>query len=488
MFKNHAPWSVIPHNPIACRGWGCFLAAAVMALGLAGCSRSPAVQMSLDQNRLRASAAEDVVGPTSADPNTLLRTAHNLRWLGDYLRTKEHLDACEDLLQSAGQGGRKPIALQSRLALAQGWLHYDRGEWQDGWRQVRQALRDDPGNRSLKLIYGLLCARDRKRSEAFRLADEFDRREELSTEAPWIRSSYRVATGSLSEAYELIFNAHPHGTHNAECWRAMGEIAESLQEYSQANQWYGKSFSALPVSKPSTTVKKTHRRLKPGSLKTHQDVWLAYDRYYITGSLSAYTSLALERFERAPSGERKSFWAEQVVNAAGIMLRKNIDEPWAYRARGLVLAFGEQNERAIRDLHKAIHLLADRVPPEGRLQGAMGHLFLEEKDHIQARAYLERAVQLEPDDATYWRDLGLALIMDKETEAAEQALTRSLALDDSFPTTWYNRGLMYLHRKDYTRARADLEEAARRAPDNPEVGQLIQKVRMLESRNRPQNP
>ncbi|PID81929.1 hypothetical protein CSB20_00415 [bacterium DOLZORAL124_64_63] len=265
----------------------------------------------------------------------------------------------------------------------------------------------------------------------------------------------------------------------------MGEIAEALGEYRQADRWYTESAHAPPFGGALGIRSLKYPRLKPGGSKTHQKVWLAFDRYYFTGSLSAYTRLAWDRFEAAAPGRKKVFWAEQTINAAGILLRKGLDEPWAYRVRGLVFAYGNDTDRAIKDLKTAGRRLARLERPDGRIEATLGHLYLEKKNAIQALPHLQAAVDLQPASAGAWRDLGLALIMGKQQEAAEQALNRSLELDADSATSWYNRGLLHLHAQRYDQALRDLGEAARLAPGNREVIELLQRARALRRAHTP---
>ncbi len=470
-------------DPTARRRWGLLFSAFVFLLTLQGCAGGAALRPCLQQGKWRASAAEDSTGLQTTDPAALLQEAEGLRWMGDYLRTVEHLDAAEAILARGVPGN---ILERDRLLVELGqqraWLHYDRGEWKEGLRVARSALELDPGNASLLLVYGLLAGREGKRSQALEVADDLQRAEPHNPDGNWVRGVYRISRRQLREAFNLIEDLSPNRGHQAECWRDMGEIAESLEEYSRANHWYAESAHALPYSDTGCLNRVKGPRLKPGSRKSRQEVWLAFGRYYATGSLSAYTKLAFDRFDAAAADPGRVFWAEQTVNAAGILLRKGIDEPWAYRARGLVFAEMDQGDRALRDLRNASRLLDRLKQGDERIEATLGHLFLKEKDAVQALPHLRAAVRMNPKSAAAWRDLGLALILEGQSREAEQALDRSLALDPKSATSWYNRGLMFLHARDYGRAVADLKEAARLAPENREVIKLLQQAQVLERR------
>jgi tetratricopeptide (TPR) repeat protein len=221
------------------------------------------------------------------------------------------------------------------------------------------------------------------------------------------------------------------------------------------------------------------RVLDPYAPEHTLPVWLAYGRYYLTGSLSAYARLALDNFNRYPDGPDRDFWANALVNATGILVRMDFDEPWALRARGLVFAETGMPDLGLADLAKASQLLNETDQADADMEAALGHMLLMKEDHLAALPHLRRAVELAPGDAVAWSDLGLALIMTGETEEAEAALTRAIELDPKLATAWYNRGLMHLHAEDFEAAEADLNEAARLAPGNPDMGQLLQQIRRL---------
>ncbi len=434
----------------------------------------------------RIRALGNAAGLAPDDPAVWLKQAHLRRWLGNYLKTVDCLDSAAAAVRNYQPGVHtwSKREMQRRTALARAWVHYDRGEWQLGLEWARAARQVSPTDSSVRQIYGLLAGHSGMRSEAEDLADDLGRVEDGHSDINWIKASYRMSTNQYRQAFNLIMDLHPNRTHQAECWREMGEIAEYLEEFSRAGRWYDESFSALPFRSNNGLVSYHHSRLKPGSKGSWQKVWLAFDRHYVTGSFSAFTSLAFERFQETEVAEEKDFWAGQVVNATGILLRKEMDVAWAYRARGLVFSYVGKSERGLRDLKQATWLLAREGQKDSEVEAALGHLYLNLENHVQALEHLHVAVELNPLGASVWRDLGLALIMSEQPKDAEVALTRALRLDPVSATSWYNRGLLYLHQNDFKRAVPDLEKAATLAPDNEEVIQLLQKAQQLERQNR----
>lgn len=434
----------------------------------------------------RIRALGNAAGLAPDDPEIWLQQAHLWRWLGDYLKTVECLDsaaaAVRNFQPNVHSWSKKEM--QRRTALARAWLHYDRGEWQLGLDWARAARQVAPSDAKVRQIYGLLAGHSGLRSEAQSVAEGFGRTDDAFSDINWIMASYRVSTKQYRQAFNLIMDQHPNRAHQAECWREMGEIAEYLGEFSRAGRWYDESVSSLPFRAENCLVRIKHPRLDPGSKGNWLKVWLAFDRYYVTGSFSVYTNLAFSRFQNADEPEEMDFWAGQVVNAAGILLRKEMDVPWAYRARGLVFAHVGNSDRGLRDLKQASSLLGRDGRIDFEVEATLGHLYLAKENQVQALRHLHKAVDLDSQVASVWRDIGLALIMSDKTREAERALTRALDLDPKSATSWYNRGLLYLHRKDYSRAVLDLEKSAVLAPENEEVIKLLQQAQVLERQER----
>ena len=85
-------------------------------------------------------------------------------------------------------------------------------------------------------------------------------------------------------------------------------------------------------------------------------------------------------------------------------------------------------------------------------------------------------MELAPDRAQTWSDLGLVMVRSGDNAGAEEALTRAIELDPGLVAAWYNRGLLNMHRGDLERAAADLAEAARLVPDNQDIARLLQQI------------
>jgi len=453
-------------------------------------ARRDQAEIWLDRSRSAGKASDRVqalvraAGLAPDDPDIWLKLAKIWRWVGDNLRTKTCLNNAAAAIRKLGRKNsdltdcsgdyKKDAAL--RTATLRAWLHYDRAEYYDGLKWANAAVKLEPGNALARQVQGVLEASLGHRSRAHEIADDIQRTRGYHTDTAWILSTLDRSWGRNREAFNYYLNLRPIEDHAAECWRDMGLAAERVGEWSYARRWYRESAAALPFEDTSCLVEISHERLAGRERSSHQPVWVAFGRYFVTGSRSAFTAYALERFEQADSPEEKDNWAGLLVNSAGICIRMNEDKPWALRARGIVFSRTGKEGRGLEDLRRAAKGLKELGLQDGRVEAEIGHLLLKKEQQKKAIRNLRRAVELDADYAAAWRDLGLALIMAGDSVEAEKALTKSLELDASSVTAWYNRGLLNMHAGRFDEAEADLIKAAHLAPDNPDVARLLQQV------------
>ena len=444
-------------------------------------------------SRGRAESLLAAAGLAPDDPDPWLQLAEMWRWAGDYL----HAEACLDHAAAAVKAWGSPAAdgpmdrsgrddAARRTALLRAWLHYDRAEWRRGmeWAQVAANLKS--GDRDVWRIQGLLAAAMGQRSQAHEFAADIRRKDTFSSDVNWILAVLDCSRGQDRAAFALLLNSdargntvaelRPNREHAAECYRDMGTIAERVGEWAYARRWFAESRAAVPLGRTDRINEVKVPRLGPAGQAPVMPVWLAFDRHFVTGSLSAYANLALARFQAAGPGEDQDFWAAATVNATGIILRREEDRAWALRARGLVFAGRNQPDRGLADLRKAADLLAAQGLSDAGIEGGIGHLLLIRQDPGAARHHLQKAVALDPALATAWSDLGLVAVMAADPAEATAAFARALDLDPGLVAAWYNRGLMHLHAGDLDAAAADLGEAARLAPGNQDVARLLQQL------------
>ncbi|MCB1182910.1 tetratricopeptide repeat protein [bacterium] len=521
--------SGIPDPTSARRGWGLLVPPLLLAalLGAGGCAgRRPApcaerppttyvadedslglaaflaLPDAAQERRLRLAAAEQraadradrpdqrlrhliaAAGLAPSDPEPWLDQARVWRWVGDYLRTNACLDAAAAAVRAwdpdSPLARSRPAAAKAdatlETALLNAWLHYDRAEWREARQWVRAAQRVEAGNTAVLRLRGLVEASLGSMGMAEDMARDLRRRDPFTTDVPWITSRIDTARGRHRAAYNSVYDLRPDEAHAAECYRDMGRAAEQVGDFSTASKWYRESLAALPLTANDCLRQVAHGRISDAAGRHPLPFWLAFGRYYVTGSLSAYLGYAFERFESAATDAEREEWGGLAVNAAGICVRLEMEKPEARRLRGLVFAGTGRNDRAIDDLRAAAEGFPVGAPELPGLEAEIGHLYLLNEDHVRAEEHLARALALDSEVARTWSDMGLVHVMARDEAAATAAFDQALALDPALTIAWYNRGLMRLHAGDLEGAEADLGRAAALAPENAEIGRLLQQV------------
>jgi TolB-like protein/tetratricopeptide (TPR) repeat protein len=103
-------------------------------------------------------------------------------------------------------------------------------------------------------------------------------------------------------------------------------------------------------------------------------------------------------------------------------------------------------------------------------------------DWAQAQADMDRALALDPGDATIQRRYGLLLETLGHPEEALAATRRATELDPLFAGNWVNLGAFHINAGDYGRAREALQRALEIDPENGEALAVLAGVSLLQGR------
>ena len=350
-------------------------------------------------------------------------------------------------------------------------------------------------------IEGLLLAGSGQYRYARDKARQLTRYDAFSNDARWIMGMGDWYRGLLTEARAffsgqegniktvrpkdgenapLTYAIRPEPSHRSECWRDMATLEETLGGNTEAVRRYDNAAASLPCGDASCLTRIEHRLLRPTSRKDLMPVWLAFDRFCVTGSHSAYAALAVDRFHAASSLAERQFWAERAVTATGNCVRKDLDKAYALRERGIVYVETELLDRARSDLRRARRLFEAQRRNDFRTLAWLGRLNLKEGLFEAALPQLEEAVALNETSARVWSDLGLARARIGNSEGGRAAFDRALAIDPALTVAWYNRGMLNYYERRWPDAIADLEHAAQLTPENQEVVEALQRAKLAE--------
>jgi Flp pilus assembly protein TadD len=130
--------------------------------------------------------------------------------------------------------------------------------------------------------------------------------------------------------------------------------------------------------------------------------------------------------------------------------------------RGALLHWLRRPDQAIaayRESHLADPAHAGTVRMLGWLEAQQSHW-------SEAETWLARAVELAPDDAAAWFNLGYVRDQAGQDVPAVLALSRATELDPNNDRAWYGLGMLHARQGRHREAAAALAEAAQRQPMN----------------------
>lgn len=409
-------------------------------------------------------------------PEVWLRVADVCRWLGDRASAQSSLDAAAAALRH-GAEPKNRARLSLRLALARGWLHWDRGEWAWGLTWADSASRISPTERETMLLRGLLLGASGDLTHALLVAREIDRLDPHLSDRSWIRGIAAYGQRRLADAYLYFNGVSPDRLHRADFWNDVGLVCELLGNLPDARFYYRKAIRSLPV-RDSACLEQFALPISPtlDAVTGTLPVMIAYDRYYVMGSPMAFALEAVRRFESAAAATERIRWGDTAINALGICLRRGFDDAVVRGLRGRVYVQMQAFDLAETDLRRARATLTGRGQVDAGTLYWSGHLKVLTERYAEALPLLRAAVAADSTRGAAWSSLGYALIMSGDLVAARAALDRTLALDPLSAAAWYNRGLMHFNDGQWESAVLDLRQAADLAPDNAEIESLLRRA------------
>ncbi len=141
---------------------------------------------------------------------------------------------------------------------------------------------------------------------------------------------------------------------------------------------------------------------------------------------------------------------------------------------GRALFYAERYNEALA----AYQDVVARDPEFAPGQLALGDLYFrsaqaDPRRYADARPYLEKYVQMRPDDGKGWSLLGRVLYHLKETDKALEAMNRGEALGDKSKDMYRSRFRVYVDKKEYDKAIADYERADPEPDDQLRMAQVL---------------
>ena len=210
----------------------------------------------------------------------------------------------------------------------------------------------------------------------------------------------------------------------------------------------------LPKRPAGEAAARTARAVSMGA-------WWFLAAYLVVGNLLVLNAAGFaERLLYVPAAGFVLALAALPAVAMGHLPRAR---PWLWAAVALLLAAGAWQARSEARMwasHRALfdHALASQ-PRSLRANLALAHRHRRQGDAVAAERAFRRCVELAPDDAGAWSDLGIFLSRGPDPAGGEEALCRAVEMDPSRGEAWAALGSLH-RRAGRTR---EAERALRRA-------------------------
>lgn len=201
--------------------------------------------------------------------------------------------------------------------------------------------------------------------------------------------------GQLVEARELFEDIINHFPASADALHMLGVIAYQGEEYQRAVAVIGKAME-----------------LNPGNAAYYSDRGLALEQL-------RQLEAALEHYDKA--------------------IAIQPDLAITHLNRGNVLKALGQQDAAVESYHKAAALLEKQRGSSDALH-MLGLMAFERKEYAKAVGLIDKAIALNPDNAAYYSDRGLALQRLKYVEQALESYDQALAIRKDIAIIHLNRG------------------------------------------------
>ena len=438
-----------------------------------------------------------VVGDRSLQRHAL---SGALRALADEVGTDWHTDK---------DRGR----LRLRLLLDGAWLDRDEGFFQAGLDSVRQALTQmsdddlrtiDEAREALLLEALLLVDLDRiyearqlaRDLPAWRLpvhrmqggmyvAPEIAKTNLGHIESNFAREWVWMMTflkhderdQALSRMHEKDYQTEFPPHLNYRFWHDRGRILESFGEYEEADLAYGFSVIYHPYFPyfPLHAGRGLSRVMDQTGVG--RPFFLGYQTHYISGSLFSFAAGRVTSLERATDPVEQIECGHQALAALDACLRRDERPASALALRGRVHFRMGDDDQARTDLTQAHDALTVAGRPSPQVLKLLAVIDYNHERYADCLTWVNAYLDLNPSAEFGWRLKGLALTHLNQLNDALPVLDYACRLAPDEPSGWYNLALVHLHRGDVEQARALLQEAGARFPDNADLARLAELIR-----------
>ena len=380
----------------------------------------------------------------------------------------------------------KPGAADASANLAA--LEVRQGNLAEAERVLKEALAKNAGNSGLLLRLAEISVRQGKRADS---KVWLDQAVAANPEAPLPRAylaRWFLAAGQPEQALQTMRPVEGQHGRNPVVLEVMGQAQMAQRQFSAAIATYQVLVDVLPQS-PQARVLLANAHAEAGNapkvrenleaaLKLNPDYLpaeIAYAKYLmLTRDNEAAKKQVRELVARLPDDLRvKELEARMALSegqpqrAAELLreVRQKLDTGALATFHAMALWRSGDRDGAVQTLEEWI----GRNPRDvfARLEVNQYHLALGRRD--AAKANLGKVLELQPDNWIALNDLAWLLYRDGDLDAAGRRAERALELSPTSPNVKDTLGVILLARNDTKRALQLIGEAARQAPDHPQI-------------------
>lgn len=109
--------------------------------------------------------------------------------------------------------------------------------------------------------------------------------------------------------------------------------------------------------------------------------------------------------------------------------------------------------------------VVDKFPESGVAQSSLGGVYLKEGNMQEARAHIDEAVRVEPNNVKAWYNKGVLQLRENDASAALQSLDKAIAIQE-YPKALFTRALIYQENGECDRAMVDISKVLEKEPGN----------------------
>jgi tetratricopeptide (TPR) repeat protein len=144
-----------------------------------------------------------------------------------------------------------------------------------------------------------------------------------------------------------------------------------------------------------------------------------------------------------------------------------------------VRPIGEGTSQPVEQKEPSVSKANLAIPPQARKESDRAMKAMSEQDWAKALQHLQRAIEIYPDYAMIYNNLGAVYAHLNDPQHEREAFQKAIDVDSNFAPAYVNLARVYLREQDPGRAEGLLEKANQAEHNNPETMTLLAQAQLL---------